>query len=79
MNTWQKDIEARVELAGSYAMTYVWGRQDAGESPRDSGEASRFSTDYAQHVRDYHEERRHSMLSLRNAYELWRATGRIEG
>lgn len=53
--------------------TYVWGRQDAGESERDTGDALIFGVAYAmaQHITNGYAS------TLAGAYHEWRETDRL--
>lgn len=56
-------------------MAYVWGRQDAGESVRDTGSSLLFADAYAARQEAYNTERTWSMIPLQRAWEEWHATG----
>lgn len=48
-----QDIERALEIARAAACAYVWGRQDAGESSRDTGYSMEFGEHYAARKRAY--------------------------
>jgi hypothetical protein len=61
-----------LDIARAQAAGYVWGRQDAGESDRDTGYSIDFANWYAEQKRAYLEEETHSLPNLQSAYEEWR-------
>jgi hypothetical protein len=61
------------EMARGQAMAYIWGRQDAGESARDTGYSGVFGAVYA--VADYLTNGYAD--SIQSAYHEWHATGRL--
>lgn len=66
--------ESRAEaLARVSAMAYVWGRQDAGESARDTGYSDTFGRVYAltQRVTGGY------AMPLQSAHHEWTETGRV--
>lgn len=67
-----------VNAAYSQAAAYVWGRQDAGESSRDTGYSMDFAAAFARRRHMYETEVTCFMPNLERAFEQWRDTGRIE-
>lgn len=61
------------EMSRAQAMAYVWGRQDAGESARDTGYSGVFGAVYA--VADYITNGYAD--SIQSAYHEWHETGRL--
>lgn len=66
-----------VEVARAQATGYVWGRQDAGESGRDTGYSLDFGEAYAAVKRAYVTEQRHSCPPIQSAFNEWRESRRI--
>lgn len=64
-------------IAEHKAMTYVWGRQDAGESERDTDVAIAFGAAYGRHAYRYRIGDHHCMNNIAWAYDAWR-TGDLE-
>jgi hypothetical protein len=67
----------RVEIATAQATSYVWGRQDAGESEHDTGYSVEFGRVYGNHVRAYLREQIGVKYNIASAFDLWRKTGQI--
>lgn len=75
-----------VEIARAQAAAYVWGRQDAGESNRDTGYSLDFGNAYAERKRAYLEGSTGYLPNLETAYLDWKqeqteaaeAAGRLE-
>lgn len=65
----EKDLQ--VEIARAQATAYVWGRQDAGESNRDTGFSLDFGRYYADLKRDYLEGKPGHLPNIQGAYEKW--------
>lgn len=53
------------------AAAYVWGRQDAGDSPRDTGYSIDFANWYADMAADYEAGRIGMLPSIQEAYGRW--------
>jgi hypothetical protein len=70
-------INRDVELAAYQATGYVWGRQDAGESTKDTLRSIEFGRAYGARKRAYLEERAWFMPNIRDAFEEWTRTGTI--
>lgn len=64
-------------IAGHAGSFYVWGRQDAGESVKDTGVSRLFGAAYAAHVYRYRSGDHCSMSPVQDAYEAWLA-GKLE-
>jgi hypothetical protein len=69
--------ELAAEIARAQATAYVWGRQDAGESGRDTGYSISFGEAYAARKRAYLTEQACFMPNIEAAFTEWRDTGRI--
>jgi hypothetical protein len=65
------------QIAHAQAAAYVWGRQDAGQSSRDTGDSLAFAEAYEQRRRDFGQGRSAFMPSLQSAFQEWRETGEI--
>jgi hypothetical protein len=65
------------QIAHAQAAAYVWGRQDAGQSSRDTGDSLAFAEVYEQRRRDFGQGRSAFMPSLQPAFQEWRETGEI--
>jgi hypothetical protein len=61
------------------AMGYAWGRQDAGDGPKDSAAAWRFAYAYGLHTAWYRAEWRGSRAPLVDAWREWTRTGAVTG
>ena len=72
-------IQVEIDQHRQAAITYVWGRQDAGEGPYDSRIAWEFSIAYATHRSRYIREESCWATNLRDAFLVWRAIGEIPG
>lgn len=68
-----------VEYARGQATAYVWGRQDAGESVKDTGYSVEFGEAYAERKRKYETPNNGvgMMPNIQAAFEEWRDTGTI--
>lgn len=66
-----------VDIARAQATAYVWGRQDAGESLRDTGYSIDFGEAYAEHVRQYNEGKIGMRMNIQSAFNNWRQFGEI--
>lgn len=64
--------ERQAEIARAQGVAYVWGRQDAGESPRDTGYSVAFGEAYGEHVRAFEEGRTHFRMCHERFFEEWR-------
>jgi len=64
----------KTDEARAMGMAYVWGRQDAGESERDTGFSIHFGEAYALRAEAYNTERTWSMIPLQSAWDEWQAT-----
>ena len=71
------DEATRVNVAKAQATAYVWGRQDAGESDRDTGYSIDFGNAYAERVRLFVTEGTHFLPNIQSAFIEWRDTGKI--
>lgn len=67
-----------VEFSEAQAMAYVWGRQDAGESGKDTGESIEFGRAYAMHEARYQADMIGCRHSIRDAFERWSKGQSIE-
>jgi hypothetical protein len=61
----------QLDIARAQGSAYVWGRQDAGESPRDTGYSIDFANWYADRKRAYLEEQTGFLPSLQDCYAEW--------
>lgn len=66
-----------VEDATAQATAYVWGRQDAGESARDTGYSIDFGAAYGRRRHLYECQATGFMPNIASAFEQWRDTGTI--
>lgn len=66
-----------VEVAQAQATGYVWGRQDAGESGRDTGYSLDFGKAYGAAKLEYVTERRFMLPPIQAAFNEWRESGVI--
>lgn len=66
-----------VEIARAQAMAYVWGRQDAGESERDTGFSMAFAAAVAMVRELYETERTWCHRPLQDQFPEWRDTRMI--
>ena len=64
--------EQVIEIAKCQATAYVWGRQDAGESSRDTGYSLDFGQHYAELKRSYLEGKSGYLPSIETAFTKWR-------
>lgn len=53
-------------------MTYVWGRQDAGESAHDTDAAIAFGAAYGRHTYRYRIGHHYCTTNIARAYDAWR-------
>jgi hypothetical protein len=65
------DFSQSVQIARAQAAAYVWGRQDAGDSAKDTGYSLDFGNWYADRKRAYLEEKTHFLPSIQDAYAEW--------
>ena len=64
--------------ARTLALGYAFGRQDAGDGPRDTDEASEFATAYAARQEAYNSPASVGMMpNVKAAFETWRRTGEV--
>ena len=70
-------MEIAVEVARAQAAAYVWGRQDAGESGRDTGYPIAFGEAFTKRKRAYLEEKTCLLPNIERAFTKWRDTGSI--
>lgn len=68
----------QVETSYQQALAYVWGRQDAGEGECDTTVSERFAEAFAQAKFNFVTEKHYCMTNLRDAYESWTRTGKID-
>jgi hypothetical protein len=81
--TWVTDTLTKSEryaatsalIAEHKAMTYVWGRQDAGESEHDTDISIAFGAAYGRHAYRYRIGDHHCMINIARAYDAWRTGG----
>lgn len=64
-------------IAHAQACAYVWGRQDAGESGKDTGYSLDFADAFRARRRLYDDEKVCFMPNLESAFKEWRDTGKI--
>jgi hypothetical protein len=69
--------EHAVDIARATAAAYVWGRQDAGESGKDTGYSLEFADYFAAMKAAYLREERHMLPSVGDAFTEWRDTKAI--
>jgi len=55
------------------AMTYVWGRQDAGDGERDTGVSQEFADAYGRHAAAHALELIGFRRNIQDAYDVWRS------
>jgi len=67
----------RVDRQASQATAYVWGFQDAGGEPRDTGRASEFGWAYGTIVARHVTDRLGALPSIPEAWQSWRVHGEI--
>jgi hypothetical protein len=65
-----------LDIARAQATAYVWGRQDAGESERDTGYSLDFGTAYVERKRAYLEGETGFMPNIETAFLEWRNSTR---
>jgi hypothetical protein len=70
--------KTRIDTARAQATAYVWGRQDAGESTRDTGYSVDFGNAYSFRMRQYVTEEKFFMPNIQGAFVEWRDTGTIK-
>jgi len=70
-------IMTDVEIAQAQAASYVWGRQDAGESASDTGYSIEFAAAFAERRRQYDAGESGFMPNLERAFTMWRDTRKI--
>lgn len=64
---------------GEKAMTYVWGRQDAGDDSQAGTDVSiDFGNAYAVHVFRFESQQHFCQTNIKHAFESWCATGTID-
>jgi hypothetical protein len=61
-----------LDIARAQAAAYVWGRQDAGESDRDTGYSIDFANWWAARKLAYLEQQAHFLPNLESAFLEWR-------
>jgi hypothetical protein len=66
-----------IETAYAQAMAYVWGRQDAGESTKDTAYSLAFAAAFATRKHAYLTEQVWTMPNLHDAFVEWRESGII--
>jgi hypothetical protein len=69
---------ADVDFSHGQGVAYVWGRQDAGESPKDTGESTEFGNAYGLHAARYAAQLISFRRNIRDAFERWRDGKPIE-
>ena len=67
-----------VLVCRAQAISYVWGRQDAGESEHDTQVSIAFADAYGLHALEYETGRSGHRRMLRDAYARWVETGGID-
>lgn len=72
VDLWGSESRATAMVRGM-AMAYVWGRQDAGEDPRDTGTSSTFGAVYAV----AHDVSGGRVGPVQSAHHEWVETGRV--
>jgi hypothetical protein len=67
--------------AWQLAAGYVWGRQDAGDLPKDTQQATDFADAYAARQQAYNDGNSGvgSMPNVKDAFDTWRRTGKVAG
>lgn len=60
-----------VTILESQAVSYVWGRQDAGESARDTGYSIEFGRAYGMHAARYEAQKVCYRNNIQTAFERW--------
>jgi hypothetical protein len=72
MHTLTTAEEHAVDIARATGAAYVWGRQDAGESPRDTGYSITFAEHFAELKAAFLREETSMMPNVETAFVAWR-------
>jgi hypothetical protein len=67
-----------VEVLTARATGYVWGWQDAGGEPHDTGRGTRFGIAYGLHAARFATEQISCRRNIRDAWQSWTAGRSIE-
>ena len=71
-----EDLDRKVELARAQAAAYVWGRQDAGESAKDTGYSIDFGNHWAEVTLAFYTGETGSKPSMELGYRAWRSANK---
>lgn len=68
-----ESVRKQVEILAAQATGYVWGRQDAGESARDTGYSADFGYAYGIHAAEYALGLSSSRRNIQDAFNRFKA------